>query len=236
MAKIYGGESAYVKNLQNIRFISWLACLLAFLFLATVFHASLQPTTKLGLLLYVAGFVLLSKIICVATDTQENHFFNARNGLRGEAMVCRMLGTLPDTFEVFRSIQLRERCDIDFVVVGPSGIFSIEVKSHGGNVGFNGIELTRNGYAFKEKNFLHQAMTEALDVHDYLLDTISRDTFVTPMVVFSNKQSYVRFGQKPVRNVKVIKKEWLLDLIVNTQTRLSPGDVEAATAALARLV
>lgn len=218
MAKIYGQDSEYIKkvkvnNLFGV-FIG-LSILVAFiLFCILTLKYSLLPKGLMASLFFLILSVFLLKYLDQYENKHIDDYHKAGRGLEGESIICQILAQLPDHFSVFRGIKLRNNCDIDFIVIGPTGIFTIEVKSHGGVIGFDGHELTHNKTIFPEKNILRQAFSQAMDVHDYLLKTTNKDIFVTPIIVFSNPRAFVRFGLNKVKNVYVIQAKWLLDLIL----------------------
>ncbi|HAT74058.1 MAG TPA: hypothetical protein DCS08_03565 [Candidatus Moranbacteria bacterium] len=120
--------------------------------------------------------------------------------------------------------------------MGPTGIFTIEVKSHAGLVGFNGAELMRDGRIFENGNPLKQAMQEALQLNAYILNQTGADHFVIPVLVFSSSKADVKFGMKPIKNVYVIKKGFLLEMITEAKVRLSVGDMEKIKVELSKLI
>jgi len=56
------------------------------------------------------------------------------------------------------------RGNIDHILVGPKGVFTLEVKSHRGTVTFENGTLLRDGIEFK-KDFLKQAWAESGRCH-----------------------------------------------------------------------
>ena len=58
-------------------------------------------------------------------------------GLSGEQMAVSLVRRLPDTYTVFRNLTVEyegKTSEMDLVVVGPSGVFVIEVKNHNGTI------------------------------------------------------------------------------------------------------
>lgn len=155
-------------------------------------------------------FSLLVFIYCYSQYKKESHkarsFFS---GLKGEhAIEIKLEKVLGDEYSVFRDVKLNKFGNIDFVVVGPTGIFAIEVKNHGGTIGFDKEQLTRNGALF-EKDILDQIMNNALSIHDLLKKKFSADIFIKPVIVFSSPWAKLSFGLKKQKNVYVIGKSWL---------------------------
>jgi hypothetical protein len=130
-------------------------------------------------------------------------------GLRGESVIYFELKKLPKEYSVFQDVKIYKRCNIDFVVLGPTGIFAIEVKSHSGKIDFNGRDFLINGTVFKEKNILNQAYAEASKVKEIIRDVEN----VYPVLAFSHYNAIVSFGFKPQNNVYVINKKYLNNFI-----------------------
>jgi hypothetical protein len=149
----------------------------------------------------------------------------ADNGLKGESDVLDVLMTLPNEYFVFRGSRPTGSWDIDLVVVGPTGVFTIEVKSHIGKIGYDGNQLTINGREFREKDFLKQAISQAYGLREVLRKQLQRDIFITPYIVFSSQRAFVRLGQRPIKGVCVIRKDWLCEMLTrNTGTNFANTD------------
>lgn len=159
------------------------------------------------------GWYVLERFVWQKTDRESIRLANVVVGARGERRVRDILLRLPDHYSVFWGVQLQKYWDIDFVVVGPRGVFTIEVKSHIGKIGFNGKHLTINGQKLFGKDILWQTMSQSVNLHDYLQRKTSLNIFVTPILVFTSKAVGMRFGLKKIRGVHVIKKDWLMDLV-----------------------
>ena len=139
-------------------------------------------------------------------------------GLKGEGAVYYELQKLSDKYVSFQDLKLNDGGNIDFAVIGPTGIFIIEAKSHGGVIGFNGQQLIRNGYPL-EKNFLGQAKAEAASLTDYIEKHAEHRYFVKPIVAFSRAR--VRFGMNPVDGVFVINAKWIGEVITKGERTVS---------------
>ena len=155
----------------------------------------------------------------------DKRYIKFNQGKKGEGSVCYELHKLSDDYLVFQDINLAGHGNIDFVVVGPSGIFTVEVKSHKGVIGFNGTELTKNGHTFKERNFLDQAMAETLSVNSFLKNQIRVDFFVEPVIVFSSFLARLKFSFNKQKNVYVINKRILIKLILSQPKLLSTEQI-----------
>ena len=130
--------------------------------------------------------------------------------MRGECEVGSELEkVLGDEYTVFPDVKINEFANIDFVVIGPTGVFVLEVKNDKGKIDFDGDNLTNNGVPF-EKNILNQAMQdEALLLGDLFKSRFSKEIFVTPVIVFADFNAKLHFGMNKQKNVHVIGKSWL---------------------------
>ncbi|HHT9139002.1 MAG TPA: nuclease-related domain-containing protein [Candidatus Wunengus sp. YC60] len=133
----------------------------------------------------------------------------------GEALVAEELKKLPDEYVVIQDVKIpNTKTNIDFVVLGTNGIFAIEVKSHEGNITYNGQELLRNGYSLK-KNFLWQVRFEATSLTEYLHANVDRNLYANALLVFSSFKAKLRFGESPVTGVVIIGRAWLIKHITS---------------------
>lgn len=173
--------------------------------------------------LFVAIFFIL---FFIAKDKWKN-LGKIYRGARAENVVRITLKNLDKNFFVIRNIHIPgERSNIDFVVVGPTGIFSIEVKSHGGNIAFNGNNLTVNNKIFKDKNILDQANAEAFSLYVHLRSSLHRQYTITPVLVFSHKYATMDFGFKPVRGIFILNKSKICEFIENQKIILSQKEIK----------
>jgi hypothetical protein len=151
---------------------------------------------------------------------RSRDFSSFRNGQKGESAVWYELEKLSDDFIIFQDVKIGERGNIDFVVLGPTGLFTLEVKSHKGNINFNGTDLLKDNNVF-ERDVLSQTMAEALNLHSYLLVKTNQELFIEPVLVFSNYRARVHFGLNRVKNIFVIQKKYLKKLIYSQPEKYS---------------
>lgn len=89
------------------------------------------------LALLVAGVAVLAAFFASITGSSSVPA-DQMTGAEGEAKVLRALGDLPDEFTLFNQLQIPDaslpngRRELDFLVVGPGGLFVIEVKNSRG--------------------------------------------------------------------------------------------------------
>lgn len=147
---------------------------------------------------------------------------NYRQGMDGEATVYEELKKLPEDYVVIQDVKIpNEKTNIDFVVLGANGIWAIEVKSHKGEITYDGKQLLRNGYRL-EKNFLWQARAESKALTEYLQANVDRSLYANPILVFSSPNTFVKLGRVPIEGIMVINVNWLIEQITKN---ISPINV-----------
>lgn len=213
MAKIYGKPSHYLRE-RSMHFMNK-ATLMAFGGLAIIYLLSQSVTSYPSRLI---GFIVSYTLIAIAAvlvykfykeddRISENYY----RGRMGEKEIFEELSKLPDEFRVFCDVSIHPPYNIDFVVLGPTGIYTIEAKSHQGEVWYTGGKITINGSIPEEKDFLRQSKAEALSVNAFLKDKTGNDHFVIPVLAFS--RATMRFGLHPLDGVYVIGRGFLLQLL-----------------------
>ena len=217
MAIIYGHPSRYLNANKTISKYGALAYLIYFTIIIGIIIWRLSIASFS--LPAVFAITLVFWPILLVTDSlmrrEESLMYKFRSGIIGEKLIGDELKKLDASYTVFQDVHVPgKKENIDFVVVGPTGIQAIEVKNHHGTVGYTGEELTLNGKSF-EKDFLRQAMREATSLHDYLISSGISNAFVIPIICFSHRFAIVRFGIQPIKNVRVIQYRWLIKMITS---------------------
>lgn len=147
---------------------------------------------------YVSGhpqYSYLFWIFVISIALLAIKFNNFSDGEDGEWAVEDELKKLPPEFAYIHNLE-NDKGNIDFVVVCPKGIFTIEVKS------------TRWIQDYYEKG-LKQAFAEARKVEEILKNKLGIDLPVDPILMYSNKETRLNFGFKPQKGVYVINLLWL---------------------------
>lgn len=217
MASIYGHPSRYLNANKTISVYGAFAYLLYFTIIIgiVIWRLSIASFSLPAVFAITIVFGPLLLVTDSLMRKEESLMYKFRSGILGEKLIGDELKKLDANYTVFQDVHVPgKKENIDFVVVGPTGIFAIEVKNHHGKVGFNGDELTLNDKSF-EKDFLRQTMREATSLHDYLVSSGVINAFVTPIIVFSHRFAVVRFGIQPIKNVRVIQYRWLLKMITS---------------------
>lgn len=120
-------------------------------------------------------------------------------GMDGENDVYKVLKQLPQEYKVLHDYVEGKKGNIDYIVVGPTGVWTIEVKNYK-------QQNIDNEYL---EQHINQAYTEAKNLSDKL------SLFANPILVFTNPKTKLHFGLTKQKGVYVINKKWLLDLVQN---------------------
>ena len=141
-------------------------------------------------------------------------------GAVGERDVGRVLSHLPSGFHVFNSIRFPSG-DVDHVVVGPTGVFSIETKNYSGTIAVREGHLIRNGELLA-RDPIRQSRLEARYVSS-LTGLPQGRLHVVPVVVFARAKVRVH---EAVGGVVVVSVETLLDGILSREPQLPQSAVD----------
>lgn len=150
-------------------------------------------------------------------------------GAGGELSVRMTLRGLDDRFRVLGSVVIGNKGDIDFVVVGPTGVWVVEVKSHKGRIRVENNRLLRDNRPF-DKDFLRQVWGATYALKDELKRRISKTLHIQPVVVFSSPYAKLGIEWNKADDAYVIGLDQLIRLIERQEAqRLTAGEVEEIT-------
>ncbi len=232
MAKFYGRDSKYLIK-EDHEYILWAVLIilapLAIIFLLVKFSS---PAVVVGAAVVLLIFVIKWLQPLIYYFQNQAHKFS--KGISGEKDIKKELADLPDSYSVFHGVVLdKDKGDIDFVLIGPKGLFCLEVKSIGGDIGYNANNLTLNNKIMVGKNYLNQTFGEARAVAQYLRRHLGLDVYVKPILLFSHPHASAPFGDEPVDNVYVAQKDFLFSLIHSfPDYQWQPGEKEKIEAIL----
>ncbi|OGM08142.1 hypothetical protein A2159_01880 [Candidatus Woesebacteria bacterium RBG_13_34_9] len=188
--------------------IGFLLLVIIILFL---FNTSLLSSNHIFKLLLVMVLFLLASL----SLRRSNKFIAGQTGEKDIEFELKKLG---ENFVCINSGLETGRGNIDKIVIGPTGVWTLEVKSHKGNIIFERDTLLINNH-FTEKDFLKQAYAEAKYLEDLIKEKLNLQIKVQPVLVFSNKFAKVNLGLKTYKGVYVVGKNWLNKLITETHTK-----------------
>ena len=212
MARFYGRDSRYLLERDYGYFFWALAVILLPVVVGYIAYVFASPLAAIVIAVALLFFV-------VKWIQPLNYFFKRKSdmfykGRYGEKDIKKELRELPDDYAVFEGVMLdKNHGDIDFVLVGPKGIVSLEVKSLGGGIGYDGHSLTVNGRKLRGRDFLAQAFGEARAISMYVRGNLGVDVYTKPVLVFSSPFAVVHFGDLPVDNVYVASKETIFSVL-----------------------
>jgi hypothetical protein len=231
MAEIIEGSSYLKDKKLQYKNESWVYLILLFVGLSffwigtLYFRFSVIPTIFSTSIFLVLFFVIRNSL----------HFsiplvYRYKHGEQGETWIRDELRKLSDTYTVISDVHIAgKKSNIDFVVVGPTGVFSIEVKNATYEVTYDGHVLIENGFMMQEHDIIRQVRDEYWSVHEYIVTTLHQDIFVTPIVAFPNKCLISRLP-KQIHEIHFVRQCKLVSFIQNVLPHTLPLD--ASTTAL----
>lgn len=204
----------------------WLAATVAFVALPLFAPVLLGVTVPFWLICFMlAG----ARVSYIKYRQKESDVSRAEYGARAEDEIAAILSKLPPGWVCERNIPMQGVGDVDFFLSGPSGkFFTLDVKAHSGQVGFDGRALTRTGARGTgqfERDFLGSAMRQALGMRER-----RACPFVTPVIVFSRAD--LLLPERKLRGVHVITKGELLDFLSGAcaEEAAAPGRLDCVSA------
>jgi hypothetical protein len=237
MAVVFGGESRFVSKKSLVTGALFLLVFTAMWAAidAVFFFSKMTPSGVNVAIVLVLG--ALAWALTRIAGPLIGRFNRFGRGLEGEASAVSALRRLPDSFAVFRGLKISEHQDIDSAIIGPTGLYAIEVKSHRGDIGYDGNVLVRNGRLL-EKDFLSEATREAAGLRRIIKFAADDDAYIEAVVAFASPFARVRFGTRKVRNVFVVGRDWLPGLITNGPEAhaIAPERILKIATALAALI
>ena len=198
-----------------------------FLYVVWLHHTIFYDFAYL-VILYCALYLY---ILMIKQTGHEGLFFI--NGFMAERRVLEELQKLSDNYFVYRDPIKTKSGNVDFFVIGPTGIFAIEVKS-------NKVQLStdKNGILYSGSRLLHgkdpikQVKKEALEISNTLRHC-ERFEYVQPILVFT-RASQITFGNRRQDSVYVAGVSYLKVLIEKNQIKIHPKLVEQVVACMDR--
>ena len=150
-------------------------------------------------------------------------------GAEGEIAVGRELADLPPGWTVLHAVPIGTKgSDIDHIVIGPGGVFTVNTKHHlGKNIWVGRRALMVNG---RKVPYLRNAEYEATRVTKLITERMSSALEVRPLVVIvAPRQITIR--EKPDR-VAVLNSRHLRRWLEKRPAALADADVSSLTAVL----
>ena len=118
---------------------------------------------------------MLARLLRVHTDERA-----WRRGAAGERVTAWWLGRLPDGWHLFNDVPVGQRgANIDHVVIGPAGVFTINAKNLTGKVWVSPTEVRHNGH---RTDFLRKSVYEATRASKLLSAATETNVDVQPVL------------------------------------------------------
>ena len=184
------------------------------------------PEGILGLVVVLVFLGLIIWLINYLPDQVEKQFDkqieNYRRGEEGEERsVQQILQSLDGNWTVFRNINLpgRNRTDLDIVLVGPPGVWALEVKNYRGkyrNIGDRWEYFQRKAWKKLRSSPSQQAMQSAVRLANFF-KADHLNVFVNPVVVWAGEDSDLQ-----VENPYVVV--WLLERLSDELGNIWQGE------------
>jgi len=200
------------------------------------------------MLAVLCGLVFLGGFVYAAYHYTEASVL--QSGLEGERTATEIVSQLSDSYTVFRNLTMAyedRSAEADLVIVGPSGVYIIEVKNHNGTI--RGDVEERNWTQYKVgrggtpyQNTMYSPIKQ-VRTHVHLLAGILRDAglplYVNSGVLFANPETEVtlvgQMDRTPVFAVGADGTEELLRYLTRQSRVLSPDACQRVTALLMQL-
>lgn len=209
-----------------------LGCAVAIFAMAWLWLRNAANISSLGLPTVIV-IVIAFKLLVSGVEKKAKHVKKrARDATRGaiaEEKIASTVAELPDGFTAFHDLTF-QGFNIDHVVIGTTGIYLIETKSHGGRVTAEGDMLLLNGNP-PDKDFIKQTWSQTYQLRNFLKEQTGKEYQVKPVLCFS--KAFVQLRQ-PVKGVAVINAKFLNDLLTRQKPQLT-GEVIKAVATVLKL-
>lgn len=159
----------------------------------------LKQNQFIGRLKALAGALFSDSLFEEGLDQYTTH----KRGERGEEDVVRELKRLLDSrWKLYRNITLPDsEADLDAVLVGPTGVLSLEIKAFTGSFRVRGSEWSyRQGAQWRlmDKNPTKQAQWNRQRLAHYLQDRLSDDLTIGTMIVLGREPQYIKLVQPTI--------------------------------------
>jgi hypothetical protein len=152
-----------------------------------------------------------------------------RKGAHGEQWIGWLLRRLPEGWFHFDDVPIGERgANVDHVVVGPSGLFTINTKNLSGKVWVGPRTLLHDGY---RTDYLPKAAAEARAASRRLSSAVGRRIDARAIIAIIADDVVVK--QQPP-DVRVVRPGGLKGWLVGLPLVLTPADVRDVAAAAAK--
>lgn len=129
---------------------------------------------------------------------------------------------LSKSFHLISKVSLPNNLKADYVAIGSSGIWLIDVKDGDGVVTFNGDELVQKDIILN--GLITKVLEKSYAMSDFLKKQLNRDFKVAPVVAFSSSRAKLSSVPKSIKNVFITSRVDTVALIENTDFQLTDNN------------
>lgn len=194
MAKIYQHERQLERDIKNLTMRRYLHRIVSVIGVLLVVFIQWHWDQVIWTIISAA---LVALYIC-RQSMLKNQLGKVTAGLAGEDKALYLLSELPNTYSVFPDVRVvigNKESQLDTIVVGPSGVFVVEVKNLSGVIEGDATDqrLRQTKHRSGETTFYNpvkQVTTHAYRLHEFLrLNQL--DIWVQGTVYFANESTQI---------------------------------------------
>ena len=204
--------------------------LIVYLFFVSSKYLVTAGSVLVFLILMRITFGFLEEIQKKTIYAQKRNKKTWGEGDAAESKMSEYLSELPPEYKIINDIQTGNG-NIDHLVIGPTGIFVVETKSHHGTVGFHNNNLYINTKKLG-LDYVDQAYAEKAWLTDKLLSVSGKKYPITPILSFPFAQVDAKSISGPIKGVLVAHGYFANELIKHHQDFLNYQEIKRVTSLL----
>lgn len=209
-----------------------------FLWLGVLFDYTVKQVAFLTFI----GLIYLLRL-CIQFRKKKRVYAAYKKGMLGERLVEEQLDEIRKSgFDVFHDFILKDERgteNIDHIIVGPSGVFTLETKNWSAKgvpqddrITFDG-ETLKIGTYLQEDKFLKQPRRQAAKLQGILQPVTQDHLWVVPILCFWDR--YVQLTRFNPTGLQVVNQRGISSFILAREQKYSPETVRKISAKLREL-
>jgi hypothetical protein len=203
-ATVKNKAGSSTRTMQISRILAGISAIAGVFLITLLFSKSSKAIGSYGLGISIVVFVIAvaaMKYLEKYGLDKAKRSKDAERGAEAEEAVGAILDILPEGNFVIHDFD-SGKGNIDHILIGPKGIFTLETKSHAGKVSSDGEKLLRNGRPF-EKDFLKQAWAQCYLVREILAKWGITTPLPEPVILFTKASIEVRGKTKGIEIIGI---------------------------------
>ena len=199
-------------------------------------------TVKQAAFLTLVGLIYLLRL-CIQFRRKKGVYAAYKKGLLGERLVEEQLDEIRKAgFDVFHDFILKDERgteNIDHIILGPSGIFTLETKNWSAKGVPQDDRITFDGETLKIGTFpqddkvLKQPRRQAAKLQSILQPVTQDPLWVVPILCFWDR--YVQLTRFNPTGLQVLNQKGIASFILSREQKLSPETVRKLSTKLKEL-